>query len=168
MGISIWSCDDRVSLFLSFEIHVFYSHLPVLTSGKLCLLGYFPNFPQRRQQHYCNVVLAWLGLQWAPLPSSISTSAHHWIWQQRQNKAREGTYTAAQGEKGRGKEGEKREMKTTAPYIWRHRGHICQMGNETKGAFLEVAGHGELLFDYFHSARVPPSVRSLTDIILFQ
>lgn len=37
------------------------------------------------------------------------------------------------------------------------------MGNKSKGLFLEVAGQGEFLFDYFNSARLPPSVRSLKD-----
>lgn len=37
------------------------------------------------------------------------------------------------------------------------------MGNKSKGLFLEVAGQGEFLFDYFNSARLPPSVGSLKD-----
>lgn len=69
-------------------------------------------------------------------------------------------------EKGRGRgEG---EMNTTTPSTWGHRGHVSQMGNESKGTFLEVSGQGELLFDYFNSARLPPSVGSLKDIVLFQ
>ena len=168
MGISIWSCDDTVSPSLSFEIHVFDSHFPVLTYDELCLLGHFPSSPWRRQQHHCSVVLAWLGLRWSLLHSSVSTSADHWIRQQRreQNKTREVTYTTAQREKGRGK-GE-REMKTTTPSAWGHWDHVSQTGNDSKGTFLEVAGQGELLFDYFNSARLPPSVGSLKDIILFQ
>lgn len=169
MEISRWSCDDTVSLSLSSESHVFNSHLSLLTYDKLCLPGHFHSSPWRRQQHHCGV---WF------LPVHVS-NGHHYLHlsaslqiagfnSRDKNKIKTEKWFIPLSRERKGEGAGERDKKTTTPSACGHRGHISQMGNESKGTFTEVAEQGESLFDYFNSVRLPPSVRSPKDIISFQ